>query len=164
MLIYYKMKGFKKKRLILIISIILFITIFSTNINAANNNISIIEKIQSPEMTFPLIIIIIIIIISDIILYLKKNLENKNKPSSEYVNKKDQQKEEKLMPENHSKINIRTKQKKKLKKGKTKKEIVDYIIQASKKGLDDENIKSNLLNAGWKKEDIETTFDEINNL
>lgn len=158
------MKGFKKKRLILIISVILFITIFSTNINAANNNISIIEKIQSPEMTFPLIIIIIIIIISDIILYLKKNLENKNKPSSEYVNKKDQQKEEKLMPENHSKINIRTKQKKKLKKGKTKKEIVDYIIQASKKGLDDENIKSNLLNAGWKKEDIETTFDEINNL
>jgi len=30
--------------------------------------------------------------------------------------------------------------------------------------LDDKKIKSNLLNAGWKKEDIERTFEEINNL
>ena len=157
------MFGLNKKRGLIILSITLFISIFSMGVNATDNSMILIQKIQSPEMTFPLIIFLIIIILTIIILYLKRYMENKNKPSSEYMEKKTETQEKELIPKDDKKVNLKLKQKK-FKKGKFKKEIVNYIILASKKGLDDKKIRDNLLNAGWKKEDIERTFEEINNL
>ena len=96
----------------------------------------------------------------------KENLKD-DKVLTDYI-KEEKEKKKKLKNDSEKKDPINLKkhvfQQNNIKKGKFQQKIVNYITQAFKLGLDDKKIKSNLLNAGWKKEDIKKTFEEINNL
>jgi len=148
--------------------IIVFISICSTFVSAEENSTNnFIDFISSPNMTVPLIIILAIVILAIIFSLIKKENLKDDKVLTDYI-KEEKEKKKKLKNDSEKKDPINLKkhvfQQNNIKKGKFQQKIVNYITQAFKLGLDDKKIKSNLLNAGWKKEDIKKTFEEINNL